>query len=108
MNAPAQRLLRNARREAVIVLCVWAVFIAWVVGYSWLRGYERPPDGALVEAGLAAPRDDSNFRTVLGIPDWVFHGIALPWLIAVVFTLFFGMRTLRDDDLGEERDHEKS
>jgi hypothetical protein len=101
---PRVRLLRNARREALIVLAVWAACLLWVVGFSYLRGYQHPPEHPLVEAGIARARDAADFSSVAGIPDWLFAGVALPWLIATLFTIVFGMRILRDDDLGEERE----
>lgn len=101
---PRLRLLTHARWEAAVVLAVWGVFLVWVVGFSYLRGYQHAPGSALVRLGLARARDAADFSTILGMPDWVFHGIAVPWLVATVLTIFFGLRLLADDDLGVEMD----
>ncbi len=103
---PRVRLLHNARREARLVLGIWAVFLVWVVGFSYLRGYQHPPDGLLARLHLASPRGAENFAMTGGLPDWVFWGIALPWLLATAITVVFGFKILRDDDLGAEREEE--
>jgi hypothetical protein len=97
-------LLKNARREAWIVLGAWAACLAWVVGYSYLRGYVHPPDSLLVRWGLALAPGEATLRLILGLPEWVFYGIFTPWLIAAAFTIFFGLRIMRDDDLGADRE----
>jgi hypothetical protein len=94
---PQVVLLRHARREALIVLAVWALFLAWVVGYSYLRGYIDVAEGS-------GARPAPEVETTAGLPQWVFYGIALPWLAATLFTIFFGWRLLRDDDLGPDRE----
>ena len=103
----AARLFRHARREALVVLAVWVVALVWTVGYCWLRGYERAADDALVRSGLAAARDADNFQQVLGLPDWVFFGILLPWLACTVFTMLYSVWGLKDDDLGKEAEEEQ-
>lgn len=103
---PRVRLLHNARREARLVLSIWAVFLVWVVGFSYLRGYQHPPDSLLVRLHLAGPRSAENFTMIGGLPDWVFWGIGLPWLLATALTLVCGLKILRDDDLGAEPEEE--
>jgi hypothetical protein len=99
---PAADLLRQSRREALIVLAVWAVALVWTVGYCYLFGYRHPPDSPLVQWGLAAARSDANFRQVLGLPDWVLVGILLPWLACTAFTILFSLFGMKDADLGAE------
>jgi len=89
MDSSAGRVFRNALREARWALSVWLVFLAWVIGYSWLRGYNATP-----EPDSALP------GTILGMPEWVFWGLALPWVLATALTILFGVFILRDDDLG--------
>jgi hypothetical protein len=86
LSASGQRLLRNARREAALILAVWAGLLVWVVGASWGRGYGRPPE---------------DFRSILGMPDWILWGVALPWLVATLLTLVIGARVLKSDALAE-------
>lgn len=122
----AAALLHNARREARTVMIVWAVALVWVVGYCYTRGYEHVPDvqrpdlideeprpegekfyrnpaeGFLVRVGLARPRTGDNFSSILGMPDWVFFGILVPWIACSLFTVWFALYGIRDDDLGRE------
>ena len=46
--------------------------------------------------------DEKEFSTVWGIPSWLFWGIAVPWLLADVFTLWFCFFYMKDGDLGED------
>jgi len=104
MPNPKVELLKNARREAWIVLGAWAIFLIWVVGYSYLRGYVHPAESAWVRWGLAISPGEGPPKLVLGLPDWIFRGIFIPWLLATAFTIFFGLRIIKDDDLGEDHD----
>jgi hypothetical protein len=101
---PRRRLLRNARREAILVLSTWALALIWVVGYSYARGYLE--EGRAPQA--AHGQDGPPLEIVLGMPSWVFYGIFLPWLIATAFTVFFGLRILKDDVLQPAPDAERS
>ena len=40
------------------------------------------------------------------MPDWVFWGIAVPWLVCVLFTTWFCFFYMADDDLGRDPDEE--
>lgn len=79
----------HARREALVILLVWAVCLVWAVGGSVWLGYERGP---------------GEIATVLGIPRWVMLAIALPWLLANVFAAWFCFRFMADDDLGQAQE----
>ena len=48
---------------------------------------------------LTGPEEVS---TVLGFPDWVFRGVVLPWMIANIFTFWFCLRFLKNDEDEEE------
>ena len=98
----AARLYRHARREALLVLAVWAASLLWTVGYCYLYGYEHPADSWVVQAGLARPPAPGEFRQFLGFPDWVLFGIIAPWLACTAFTMAFALFGMRDDDLGAE------
>jgi hypothetical protein len=100
---PEVRLIRHARREAAIVLTVWALALAWVVGYCYLHGYRHDEDSAVVRWGLAEPRTADNLNLIAGFPDWVFVGIVVPWLLCTAFTLVFCF-FMTDDDLGPPRE----
>jgi hypothetical protein len=99
---PAARLFQHARREALIVLAVWAVALAWTVGWCYLRGYEHAAESWPVRAGLAEVRTAADVRLTAGFPDWVFYGIVLPWFACTAFTVGFCLFVMTDDDLGTE------
>jgi hypothetical protein len=80
----------NTRREAKIIFGVWVVALLWSVPMSYLLGY-----------GTGAGND-----TIIGIPSWVFWGIAAPWSVASVFAVWFSMFRMVDDDLGRAPEEE--
>lgn len=82
----------NSRRETVFVLIAWAVFCTWVVGYCLSTGYDIEPE---------------NLTTVMGMPSWIFWGVALPWLMSIVVAMYFGLKFMADDPL-EDRPAETS
>ncbi|MEX0939520.1 MAG: DUF997 family protein [Pirellulales bacterium] len=79
----------HGRREAVVILAVWATCLIWTVGTSYALGYGAPT-GAV--------------ETIWGIPHWVFWGVLVPWVAATVFSLVFSLGFMADDDLGEALD----
>ena len=83
-----QRLLRNARREGLLVLAVWAVALVWTSLAAYLLGYDRDP---------------SQMGLILGMPDWVFWSVVLPWVICLAFSAWFCFRFMSDDDLGQDQ-----
>jgi hypothetical protein len=60
--------------------------LLWSVPYCYLNGY---PDSF----------DPETFKTVWGVPAWVFWGIAVPWIVADVLTIFFCLFVIKCDDL---------
>ena len=90
-SQPAQEkelspLYLHSKREALWIICAWLVCLVWTVGYSALFGY-----------GL----EGTEVKLVMGIPSWVFWGVFVPWLSATVFSIWFGLVYMRDDDLTE-------
>lgn len=88
---PDDPVFLHSRREAIVILIVWGLCFAWTVPYCYLNGYETP----------AKPED---LKIVLGMPAWVFWGIAVPWAIAGLVSIALCLWFIRDDDLGEEAD----
>jgi hypothetical protein len=87
--AKEQQLLRHARREGLVIMAVWALALVWSVTSGYLLGYGR--DAA--EVGL-----------ILGIPDWVFWSVVLPWGLCLLFSVWFCFGYMADDDLGHDPD----
>jgi hypothetical protein len=98
MNPPGppveteQRLLRNARREGLLIMAMWAVALLWTIGAGYVGGYGRDPD---------------DISLVLGMPDWVFWAVALPWGVCLVFSTWFCFWYMADDDLGKDADEDQ-
>ncbi len=81
----------NARREAWLILCAWVVCLIWTVGYSAVAGYGVLPEEVSI---------------ILGMPSWVFWGVLVPWVAATLFSVWFSLAYIADDDLGESDDEE--
>jgi hypothetical protein len=82
-----QQLLRHARREGFLIMVIWAVALTWSVGSGYVLGYRRDPD---------------EMALILGMPDWVFWSVVLPWGLALAFTAWFCFAFMADDDLGQD------
>jgi hypothetical protein len=82
-----QRLLRNARREGLLILGVWLAALVWCVSVGYFAG---------------SPPSSGELSLVLGMPAWVFWGVALPWGICLVFSVWFCFAYIADDDLGRD------
>jgi hypothetical protein len=87
--AREQQLLRHARREGWTIMVVWAVSLVWSVGSAYVLGYHR---------------DAADIRLILGMPDWVFWSVALPWGLCLLFSAWFCFAYMADDDLGRDAD----
>lgn len=83
----------HSKREAWIILGLWVVALLWAVPYCYMNGYQT---------GL----DPETIETTMGIPSWVFWGIAFPWLVADIFTIWFCLFFMKEDDLGEAHEGE--
>lgn len=77
-------LVTNSLHEAKWILVVWVGAFAWVIGYSSQYGYVGEGD---------------SLATVLGMPAWVFWGVAFPWGVATVITSWFALRCIVDEPL---------
>lgn len=87
-------LFLHSRRETIVLLIAFTFFLFWSVGVSYFSGY--------------TDADEQNLRTVLGMPRWVFWGVAVPWMASNLFTFWFCLFYMKDDPLGEELDSERS
>jgi hypothetical protein len=79
-------VFKNASREAKAALLLFAGSFVWVLGVAAWKGYGR-----------------KDVEFIWGFPDWVFWGIALPWLAGLLASLAFGLKFMKDDDLGPEK-----
>lgn len=93
MSHETDPVLKNARREAVVMGLVWLAATVYSCGYSYLFGYIRP----------GRPLGVEDIKPVLGIPSWFFWGILAPWGVCAAFTFWFAGFVMVDDDLGQDR-----
>ncbi|MEZ6067752.1 MAG: DUF997 family protein [Planctomycetaceae bacterium] len=91
---PDDPVFLHARREAIVILLVWAACFAWTVPYCYLNGYGAPTDGEPIPL-------------VIGMPAWVFWGVAVPWLVGGLVSIGLCLFYIEDDDLAEERSGEE-
>jgi hypothetical protein len=87
-----QQLLQHARREGAVILVVWLVCLVWSMSSASVWGYDQPA---------------ANMSLILGIPEWVFWGIVLPWGLCLAFSVWFCFVFMADDDLGEDPQEEQ-
>jgi len=79
---------RQSRKELWVMLGAWVVFFAWTVGYCSQNAFADP--------------NGEEARILFGIPRWVLFGIALPWLVANGFIIWFAACFMKDTPLGDE------
>ena len=92
MSRETDPVLKNARREAIVIGIVWFAAMAYCCGYCYLFGYIRPD----------RPLGQEDVRPILGMPSWVFWGIMVPWAVSAVFTFWFAGFRMADDDMGKD------
>lgn len=76
----------HARKEAVLILAVWFVAFLWTVPFCYFNGFNSQ-----VEPG--------EIQFILGIPTWVFWGVAVPWIGCNLVTIWFCFWYFTEDDL---------
>lgn len=82
-KAAYSRSYSSSRREALLILLAWAILLLWTVGYSSNAGQVE---------------ENQELVTVLGLPEWVFWGVLIPWIAALVFSIGFALFLMEDDD----------
>jgi hypothetical protein len=88
---PEDPVLTSARREALLVLAIWAAACAYSIGVCYRMGYNR---------------DVATLTYVFGFPDWIFWGVVVPWTVCTVLCFVLSHFVIRDEDLGEEQSEE--
>jgi len=94
MNQPADptkrefdATFRNSRREAAWILTMWAACLLWTITYC---------------SAFAYSPETAADNLVMGLPSWVFWGVAAPWVTAGITSIAFALLAIKDDDLGDE------
>ena len=70
-------------REAFWILVIWGFFAIWVLGSAALFAY---------------PDDPASMTLTLGFPTWVVWGIAFPWIVATLVTIWFCLCVMQDHE----------
>ena len=77
-----RRCLKEAKLAAAIFLLAFLCCTSVIAFLGYPAPGERPPEPALI----------------WGIPQWVFWGLFLPWLVLMGVTWWFALFFLRDDE----------
>ncbi len=96
MTREPDPVLKNSRREAIIIGLAWLAATVYCCGYCYAFGYRR--------SGRMLGVDE--IRPIWGIPSWVVWGIFAPWVACAVFTIGFAGLFMHDDDLGKDHSEE--
>lgn len=75
-------------REMWIILAFFAVMLTWTIGASYWLGYP---------ADRAAP-----VEVWWGVPKWFLIGVAAPWALASLISIWFAMFLMKDHESTEE------
>jgi hypothetical protein len=121
-HIPEDPVLISSRREALLVFSTWLVALTWSVSYCYTFGYvsdlgrisdtnsvdvrQSADPESLPELWVDRGRGPEQVKFILGFPDWIFWGIALPWWLCTAFSLCFGAFVVKDEDLGADIDAE--
>lgn len=97
------RSFRQSRLEMWLMLGAWVVFFGIVTLICRSLAF----DPVVNEEGLIAE------ATLFGLPRWVMLGIAIPWLAANAFIIWFALGFMKDTPLpvaasSESQDEEPS
>ena len=80
----ASRLTRRGFRfEALVMVAFWLTMAVWVLGVCHQFGYTSDPGESPV---------------VLGMPAWVVLGVFAPWCFSTLFTIWFALFKMSDDE----------
>ena len=75
---------RQSRKELWFMLVSWAVFLIWTLSYNSTHAFDM---------------EKSGIDPIIGMPQWVFFGILVPWVAALVLTICFAMFFMKDTEL---------
>lgn len=70
-------------REFKVSIIIGGLFIIMSSVISYFMGYSRNPE---------------EIKLILGFPDWIMLGVLLPWILIVLFTVFYSMALMKGDE----------
>lgn len=83
---------KQSKRELVFFLAGWIFFAAWVLIYAYFNAYKD---------------QEKEPSITLGMPSWVFWGIAIPWICATAFTIYISLFVIKDQPFINEKEQKK-
>jgi len=106
---------RTSLREGIMILSLWLGVFLYTVTYCYLNGYLShephpnsvgPAIGSMVGSLELYDRDPDSLMMPLGlgIPDWVFYGVVIPWILAILASIAFYLFFFVEDDLRVPKD----
>lgn len=103
-------VFRHCLRETRFILALWCCCFVYTVTFCYSQGYlSHEPLPSSTGPGIASvfgpltswnrSPESLTYPLGLGIPDWVFYGIVLPWLVCLVISIIFCAVFFVEDDL---------
>jgi hypothetical protein len=84
----------HARREAIVIILLFAGFCIWAVSVCWTQGYLKSDETLAV------------VETTFGMPTWAFWGVFVPWIVSDAAAVWFCFFIMKPDDLGTAHENE--
>lgn len=79
--------LKQTLKEVKYLLLAWLFFASWVLIYCGFEAYGQ---------------DHEDVKITFGMPSWVFWGIALPWICSIIYTIYFSLFVMKDNEHEEK------
>ena len=79
--------LKQTLKEVKYLLLAWLFFASWVLIYCGFEAYGQ---------------DHEDVKITFGMPSWVFWGIAVPWICSIIYTIYFSLFVMRDNEHEEK------
>ena len=79
--------LKQTLKEVKYLLLAWLFFASWVLIYCGFEAYVQ---------------DHEDVKITFGMPSWVFWGIALPWICSIIYTIYFSLFVMKDNEHEEK------
>ena len=79
--------LKKTLKEVKYLLLAWLFFASWVLIYCGFEAYGQ---------------DHEDVKITFGMPSWVFWGIAVPWICSIIYTIYFSLFVMKDNEHEEK------
>ncbi len=92
----------------MVILLLFSVFCGWSISVSYLAGYDSGEVAVGTIQSNMIHQSENNLdgltvvsqpkaRIILGMPAWVFWGVALPWIVVDIVAFWFCFRFMKSD-----------